>query len=449
MVKNYMVISLFFSISNSTSSSEIEASIRAGLDTLADAFPHLKGHVVYDDKTTGEDAGRVRIYPFDDDDDRISLTVKDLRDDPNFPSLESLRQARFPLSMLDGQTVVPYHLIPPSFESIYQESKDRPARVLFVQANLIEGGMILTIAANHTTMDMNGLGSVIDLFAEACRNEPYTEQELREVNQSRREAIPVLGDEYTPGPEGDFFILKAQNSWTEPTKKDGSGPTSPAICRIFTFSPDSLFKLKTEAASQQTVVPFISTNDAVTALLWQRITKARLARFPGTDSFSTTVVRQVDARRHFHLSRLYGGHMATSVFSTETNVWQVPIGDVSAQLRLKLGDPCVPFHLRAIATLVHRPEYRPRIAYAANLDFDRDVVISSWADVDCCRVSFGSLLGIPEVAMRPRVAPFAAGAFIMPFTATGHLPVCVGLREDDMSRLIADDEFSRFADYVG
>lgn len=448
MVKNYMVISLFFSISKSTSSSNIEGSICSGLKTLSDAFPHLKGHVVYDDKA-GEDAGRVRIYPFDDD--QISLTIKDLRDEPNFPDLDSLRKARFPLSMLDGQTLVPYHLIPPSFESIYQESKDKPARVLFVQANLINGGLILTIAANHTTMDMNGLGRVIDLFAKACRNdEPYTEQELREVNQSRREAIPVLGDDYTPGPEGEFFILKAQNSWTEPTKTtDESVPTSPAICRIFTFSPESLIKLKTEAASQQTVAPFISTNDAVTALLWQRITKARLARYPGTDNFNTTVVRQVDARRHFHLSRLYGGHMATSVFSTETNVWQVPIGDVSAQLRLKLSDPCVPFHLRAIATLLHRPEYRPRIAYAANLDFDRDVVISSWADVDCCKVSFGSVLGIPEVAMRPRIAPFAAGAFIMPFTASGHLPVCVGLREDDMLRLAADDEFSRFADYVG
>ncbi|KIV93222.1 hypothetical protein PV10_04456 [Exophiala mesophila] len=473
MVKNYMVISMIFSLPDSTSSTDVERSIRSGLDTLSDSFPHLKGHVIHNDKSSKDgrdDIGRVRIYPLNEaNKDHISLTIKDLRKESNFPSLETLRKAKFPLSMLDGKMLVPYHLIPPFFELLYQDSPDRPARVLFFQENFINGGLILTIAANHTTMDMNGLGSVIELFAQACRGEAYTEQQLREVNQSRRDAVPLLGDDYTPGPEGEWFIMKTQNSWTELANKtkDGSeeekeGQTSPAVCRMFTFSPASLVKLKAEA-SVQTTAPFISTNDAVTALLWQTISKVRAERYKNTTSpnsnttansdsctdFRTTIARQVDSRRHFNLSRLYGGHMATSVFSTSPNVWRLPLGEVSAQLRLALSDPDVPFHLRAIATLVHRPQYRPRIAYAANLNFDRDVVISSWADVKCCETSFGSVLGVPEVAMRPRVAPFAAGAFIMPFTREGDLPVCVGLREDDMKRLSGDEELLRFAEYIG
>ena len=475
MVKNYMVISMIFSLPDSTSSTDVERSIRSGLDTLSDSFPHLKGHVIHDDKSSKDghdDIGRVRIYSFNEaNEDHISLTIKDLRSESDFPSLETLRKARFPLSMLDGQILVPYHLIPPCFELLYQDSPDRPARVLFFQANFINGGLILTIAANHTTMDMNGLGSVIELFAQACRGEAYTEQQLREVNQSRRDAVPLLGDDYTPGPEAEWFIMKTQNSWTElANKKTKDGPedekegqTSPAVCRMFTFSPMSLVKLKAEA-SVQTTAPFISTNDAVTALLWQTISKVRAERYKNTTSpssnttansdscadFRTTIARQVDSRRHFNLSRLYGGHMATSVFSTSTNVWRLHLGEVSAQLRLALSDPDVPFHLRAIATLVHRPQYRPRIAYAANLNFDRDVVISSWADVKCCEISFGSVLGVPEVAMRPRVAPFAAGAFIMPFTREGNLPVCVGLSEDDMRGLMEDEGgLLRFAEYIG
>ncbi|KAJ5909608.1 hypothetical protein N7504_004251 [Penicillium tannophilum] len=129
----YTQICSIHSVPKPSTDDTIVRSLRGGLDR----------EVVNEGSSAGN-TGVTPIVPSG----TIPLVVKYLRQDAYAPTVNYLRKSNFPMSMLD---------------------------LFALQANFITGGLILTIAGQHTVMDMTGQDSVISWMSKACHGTPFTE----------------------------------------------------------------------------------------------------------------------------------------------------------------------------------------------------------------------------------------------------------------------------------
>ncbi|KAH8844647.1 hypothetical protein MCOR01_005379 [Pyricularia oryzae] len=186
MIRRYTPICLFFSLPEDVPSiqAEVEQHLRRALAKLARDLPWVAGRVIYEGRDETH-SGIRRVIPHADE---IELIVKDST--AELPSFQEMQIANFPMRFLQTDVVVPPIAVT-WVASPYDN--DIIAPVLVLQANFVRGGLVLTIASNHTTMDMTGLGMLIGFFAKACRGEDLTSDEIAQANQDRRNVIPIWG----------------------------------------------------------------------------------------------------------------------------------------------------------------------------------------------------------------------------------------------------------------
>lgn len=456
-IQIYTQICLCYAIPDDTSSrTSIIEKLTIGLERLSVSFPWLAGKLVHQ---TSSEKGNTGIFKIKAHEQVPQLVVKGLRHDTSIPTMHVLREASFPMSMLDESIIAPRRTIPGSPD---EPALDSPP-VFIVQANFITGGLLLTFNGLHSVMDMIGQGQIMHLLSKACRNEEFTGDELASGNLDRKDIIPLLGDNYTPGAEIAHQMVKPTtgppphpegNSGT-----DGGDATSPAPSPLssawsyFIFSPSSLASLKSLA--EETVdlsSGYISTDDALSAFVWQSIVRARIPRLGlATES---TFARAVDVRHYLDLPATYTGMVQNMTYNTSTldSLINAPLGTTSSRLRSAL-DPKKSLDLghqtRALATVLHRSPDKSITSIVASLDSSRDLMFSSWAKVGCYRFDFGLGLGTPEAVRRPRFTPYEGLIYSMPKALDGEIAVAVCLRDDDTERLRADDDFIKYARHVG
>jgi trichothecene 3-O-acetyltransferase len=128
-----------------------------------------------------------------------------------------------------------------------------------------------------------------------------------------------------------------------------------------------------------------------------------------------------------------------------------PLSGVASQLRSAL-DPktsILGYHTRALATFFNRTPDISIISVTATLDLSADIMSSSWARLDCYELDFHLGLGKPESVRRPRFDPVESLIYLMPRTPDGEIAVAICLRDEGMDRLRADEEFTKYASYIG
>ena len=429
MIKRYTVISLCFRHDSEISHSGIETDIKLALHKLGDALPFLAGKVIYEGRND-KHTGIAKIVPHHKE---IQLVVNDLTKDPGFPDMNTLSETNYPMRNLPTDKLVPLIAVTWSTDDF-----DKDAPVLMLQANLVRGGLILTFSVNHATTDMTGLGMIISLFAKAYRGELYTEQELSLGNQARTDAVPLLGPDFQPGTElNDSFVRPSPAQGTENSAAN-------AEWVYFNFAQDSAIRLK-RAASEQEVVPYITTDDAICTLCWQAVTRARKARLRGE---STTFARPLSVRKYLGLKG-YLGYMVDVVYEHEIDVADRPLGEIAGRLRrIVQQDFKIKHHIQAFSTVLDKLDDKTKLVNGAQLRPNSDVVVSSYANVDCCQLSFGSL-GTPEVARRPKMPPWPSLIYIMPKSKNGDLAVAVCLDQGDLLSVRQDHTFAEYAEYIG
>ena len=312
-------------------------------------------------------------------------------------------------------------------------------------------------------MDMNGLGQTICLLAKTCRGEPLTDQELSDANQDRQNAVPLLPDDYVPGEEARYFTFPpaptASEDQLQAEPEPGSAPESKPKWANISFSPSSLSKLKalatSDLASSPVSVPYISTNDVLSAFFWRIISQVRSHRLAPTDRPSE-LNRQLSARKLLGLSDGYQGHMTASTHTHLKDPHEMLLGEVSARLRRDLSDTeTLRFSVRAMATCLTRLQAQGAdtrtIGYGATLDPNHDLVLSSYAEIKVTtpQANFGSVLGTAVAARRPDVNPFPCIIYVMPKDRDRGMTCSVCLRGDDMAVLRGLAEFREFAEYIG
>jgi hypothetical protein len=424
---------------SSNSRSEISNVLINGLERLTTSFLWLSGTVINENgsfKISHSQAGRAS-----------QLIIKDFTHDPSYPMWEDLQQANFPFSKLDENLIAPCKTV------IEPDKITTGIPVLLMQANFITGCLLLTINGQHGSMDMGGMGQVITLFAKACRNEPFSPEELLTGNSGRMGIIPLLNDEEIQ--QELYQKAKADLSTGEgqPVK---SQPEPVAVSwEYFAFSAKSLGDLKSSAMQSIPSGSFVSTDDVLTAFIWQSISRARLPRLGEHSSQISALSRNVDMRRILSIPLTYPGFVVTSTTNTSAMDELVKefLGRIALQLRSALDPDKLKLRIRTAATAIAKNRKLETKGFTATSNPELDVRMSSWAKGKFYELDFGLGFGAgrAEAVRRPR---FVEGAreglvYLLPKRPDGEIMVGVCLRVEDLILLRNDEEFSSHASYIG
>ncbi len=98
---------------------------------------------------------------------------------------------------------------------------------------------------------------------------------------------------------------------------------------------------------------FVSTDDSLTALIWQAVTRARIPRFQESHPSNVKFARAVDSRRILGIPAKYPGwvqHMTHHHYPPYKLV-EAPLGVIVANFRAALEPAELSFRSRALATL--------------------------------------------------------------------------------------------------
>ncbi|KAF2725166.1 hypothetical protein K431DRAFT_281132 [Polychaeton citri CBS 116435] len=436
LLRIYTQISLCYSVQDGLAHSRVVDTLTNGLERLSSSFPWVAGQVHGENISNGN-TGIFKIKPLE----RVAgLIVKDYRNDHSVPSYESLKQSGFPMSMLDENLIAPRNTLPKPEEF----NMDSP--VFLVQANFIEGGLILTFNGQHQAMDMTGQGQVISLLSKACNNVAFTASELETGNLARRNLVPHLDESYVPGAELLPQLVK-------PPKDGEPAPAPPpkSTWTSYLFSPSSLSALKAKATETLPAASsFISTDDALSAFIWQAIARARLPRI-GSGATST-FARAVDARRYLSVPSTYTGLLQNMAYSTikAEDLSKDPLGTVASKLRAAVDPKTsdVAYRTRALATHMYRSSDKTSINFTATIDTSTDIMLSSWAKLDCYDLDFGLGLGKPECVRRPQMVAYPGLLYLLPKARNGEIGLAICLSDGDLARLREDTEFAEYGKEV-
>ncbi|TIC33557.1 hypothetical protein E3Q09_03428 [Wallemia mellicola] len=444
LYKLYTQICSIFPLTESSSHDIIIDNLRNGLNRLVESFPWLAGIVINEEASEGV-TGTFRISPTAE----IPLVVKDLRTDHSVLTMDSLRKAKFPFTMLDERVIAPCMTLNPSGSSAGLVSDTGP--VFAIQVNFISGGLILTFVGQHNVMDMTGQANIINWLSKACYNLPFSDEELSIGNIDKSKSIPLLHDSWEPGPELDIQMAK---SFNKPIMNDGTptGASSISSWRYVEFSAASLQTLKDLAGeTKEPHCGFISTDDVLCAFIWKCTCRAREPRLePGKLS---TFARAVDGRHCLGVPSMYPGALSNMTYNKSSlqKLNHEHLGIIASQLRREL-DPKVrdmAYDTRALATFLNRCVDKSKISITAAVDISSGMCLSSWAKVNLYDLDFNLGLGKPEVVRRPRFSPVESLMYIMPRSLNGDLAVALCLKDEDWERLNTDEDWKKYAMYIG
>lgn len=420
------------------SSSFAIETLETALRKLYTEFPWLSGRVVNEGSATGISSGVFKIKPRPRDEE-VRLSVKDRRYDSSFPSWDMLREAGFPINALDEELLAPRRTLMEAGCS---------AEVFLVQATMIQGGLLLTFLGHHQAMDGIGQDQIIRLFAKACRGEGFTEEERVVGNLDARNKIPLLDASSELPSILDYQVIKKQSA------SSPSRTPSPPDCSwaYFSFDKSSLENLKAIATQDLSPESFVSTDDALSAFIWKSVTSVRLPRL--TASTPSTFARAVDVRQTLAISSLHPGFVQNMTYNTLffQELAEIPLGVLASRLRSKV-DPETSTLARdtsALATFLARTEDKSCVSFAATIKGGSDIFFSSWAKMRCYDYDFGDGLGRAEFVRRTKSNNLTEGLmYLMPRAPNGEIGLMVCLRGVDMVALRRDEEFLRFAEYIG
>ncbi|KAK3062168.1 hypothetical protein LTS18_004693, partial [Coniosporium uncinatum] len=417
---------------------------------------------------------------------------------------DELYQARMPLSVLDSEVLAPSGPF-----------ADAEGKMLVAQANFIPGGLLLCVCVHHTLMDANGAGAVIKAWSENCANlqnlqaqgkEPF-ELSLRAGNADRRLRLttsPLYLDAY------DELKTKPE-LWKALGLDHGRAPPLPSsipytpseaevTTGIFHFSSSALSALKLSAALASPGGEWISKNDAMMALLWRCIMRARFSDCTDIDADSVMAIA-INGRSRL-VPPLPNTYIGNVIFSNQTPLplyallsEDISLAMVASAIRKSIRENTAPERLQEALQLASCiPDTSPgALSFAFPAFVDSDLVSSSWVDLPLYELDWGSAFAAPpkrrdsglgeslastppttsmmglenetvldEVDVRLSAGStvgkidflrMPAGQFqglcmVLPKRRDGGVEVAVGMKRDHLRKLKADAEFMKWAEFT-
>ena len=411
--------------------------LERGLDYLGHSFPWLAGQVVCEGATPSN-TGTFKIVPLER---RPKLTIRDHRESM---SMKTLQSRNFSMADLHESIVAPRNT-----------SSGRPgetlAEVSQLQATLIDGGIILTFLGQHQALDGVGLGQVVHLFSKACRGDDFTADELRICDLANARPLELYDETWSPGLELEYNGVKVHASDPSPGRLRYKIPSEPGVWCHFNIDAQCSSQIKSLAMEHlPDGCAYISADDALSAFIWQAITRARYARLDR--STPVLFARAVDLRRCLELPQIHPGFVQSMTyhsFAADELVRPKSLGLIAANLRTALQPEDLAHHGRSFATLISRTADKTKTSYLAGFDMSRDVMLSSWTNQNSYEHDFGLGLGKPAAVRRPYFSSFPGLVYLLPKAPNGDIGVAVWLSREDMDTLKLDETFMSYVAFIG
>jgi hypothetical protein len=305
----------------------------------------------------------------------------DIKDLTNSMSFEALAAANFDQDLFDADQLCSL----PQVAYIQKE----PVEVCRIQANFIDGGLLLVIQINHVAIDGWGVTEVVKIFSENFRDA-----------QARKIGHPLLMNENTyvsdrrilvssAGKLGDLAKHSAlSQSGYAHANLEGKG----FACRTFCIPTDALAQLKKDASPIQPKDDgdWISTGDAIAALLWRSIMVARHRagelQTPGAVQFG----QPYDCRKLMQLPEPYFGN---SIYFLRTDV---PFADMAN------GQDGICIAARAIrrdVNAVTADKFRDMVGLIERTQKHTHTRLSFWEDLSTSAIMYTSHFAFDMHAM--------------------------------------------------
>lgn len=382
------------------------------------------------------------------------VVFKDLRAKEAFSfTYDELKANDFPPAAFDGELLSP---MPPA------PAPGQVVPVAALQINFIQGGMVLCLALHHVPGDARTFLEWTKMFAEECRRAQGIElpedagfdAAMLEDRERLRQRVSSDhgGGDLADHPE--YMVL--------PFVPEGNGGSGliPDACfgRIFYFSPESLKTLKADAAPSNAAhppddVPWISTMDALMALIWRTFVRAHNS----LDSLEGDPVSRmsfgIDNRKRTALDPPLHPRALGNFFS---------VTDAGLPAREVLTTASVADLAVPIRRGLHRKDgkhYDSLVAVIRGLDHVEKLVLSlitslacsamatSWVDLEYYDVAWGPLLGDRIEAVRP-----ARGGImntIMPRLPDGGIEVLMTMEPEAHEAVLRDPVWTKYAKLRG
>ncbi|TGO46480.1 hypothetical protein BCON_0322g00080 [Botryotinia convoluta] len=428
---------LYFS-SNSNPQAIIQ-TLKDGLSKTISAFPIVAASVgPYREPNFQKGSLAVQAPYFSVDE---ILSVKDLSSKYDFQSIQA---NGFPTDAVDGD--------------VLPDVVRKNAQVFLAQANIIRGGVVLVCAVHHCVMDEAGMFNLLKLWSTFCcggnGHELVTDEWIDNSALLQGQGTGRLEDY----PE---YKLLPEDLSSTPYVSVASDVVGTAV---FFFSDDSLRRLKELANEDLNDLSWVSTNDALVALIWSRITSARLATLNSVEpSTSSVFVMTVNGRNRLQpaMSPTFTGNVvliakSTSTFSDliskSTNT--TDIGAIARIVRQSVHD-VDEARVKDVIKAIQKVSDLNRLEPSGYESYQRNVGCSSWSGQPYYGLDWGTNLGGKCKRFRWRSLKTDGAFVIFPRipggegekTGEGGLEICMGLRRECLLALREDKVFGQFAEW--
>ena len=441
LLKSYSHLLLCFRTPEGLSQEPVIKALDSAVTTLITTFPWLAGKVLHDGVEPGN-SGIFRVAPCASwAPPNTILRVKDCSH--ICPPYAKIIEAGGPVKMFDPEVLAPCVAFPQS----YQESESNPAFVSALQANFIDGGLLLDIATQHNIMDGVATYQMLMLLAKALRGEEFSDVDIEQGNRDRQNIVRLLDPDEPLSDLGNF---------RRPSLLEATGllsvPAPHGEWCFFRFPAQKLAELKAVANDSQALdddVPFVSTNDALGAFIWKRLGSLRLRRLREPTAISK-FTRAADARPALGVPQEYMGNMVTNSFSRLSlqDLERLPLGAIASFMRKNMKRDVTEHTVRSFVTLIDREPDKTTIMYGGVQNPATDIAFSSTAQMNIYDVDFG-VLGRMDLLRRPNFIPKATTIYLWPKTLRGDIDGLVCLTEEELAQLKTDEEWTFFSQLLG
>ncbi|KAE9367422.1 putative enoyl-CoA hydratase/isomerase family protein [Stipitochalara longipes BDJ] len=365
---------LCFSLPQGTDKERIIDQLHVALHYTVQRVPFLAGSIVPFSEEEGD-------RPWLRNVSSQGSAYLDIKDLTNSMSFEALAAANFDQELFDADQLC-------SLPQVAYIQKD-PVEVCRIQANFIDGGLLLVIQINHVAIDGWGVTEVVKIFSEKFRDA-----------QARKIGHPLLTNENTyvsdrtllvsgAGKLGDLANHSAltQSGYAH-SNLEGKG----FACRTFCIPTDALAQLKKDASPVQPKDDndWISTGDAIAALLWRSIIVARHRagelQTPGVVQFG----QPYDCRKLMQLPKPYFGN---SIYFLRTDVQYADIANGQDGI-------CVAARaIRSDVNAVTADKFRDMVGLIERTQKQTHTRLSFWEDLSTSAIMYTSHFAFDMHAM--------------------------------------------------
>ncbi|KAL2416052.1 hypothetical protein ABEF91_003354 [Exophiala dermatitidis] len=451
MPRSYIRMCLAYRVPDATRLPQILTCLDAFVRKLIDAKPYLSGFVV---AVTGANSpvGAVQIEFTDDDFLHYPcVTVRRLTREEVPYTYDELNQNGLPPSA-----------IRPDLVSALGEAADQDRAPVFrVQANVLEGGLVVSLYLHHCISDGTGMGLLMtgsvlnDDFAFDrhldARGHDIPRLSLRLEAFAHHKSVLRQHLSYSFANQINDRQLKCKTTNSASQTNDVAKPRGRGCVVAFPLSRLATLKAMVEKHADG---HFITPNDVLQALIWQCMTRARIASLRETTVTTSKLLIPINIRNRLKRP-LPESYFGAAIDFASVQLPLSHLADTSLQMmartameiRKSINKVDEPYIRQAISLARYPdPQMDTRDLQASNMDRvnGADMYITSWEKLRCYEATLEMGLGPPDWVRKPW-SKDPGSCIILPYDKRkDYLEVVIQMTEEDMARLLDDSTFMEY-----